>query len=169
MVITARDFFLLVHSRAPTTRLATKAIAWSRDTRYNYADDDHYKEEGVMMMRIRILIIGDLTDVTLTNKDTNSILTDNANRALQGNVAMKVTSNYFCHKNDLSYKLNTLGPLCLWQCFQVLPEKSRDPGSWDPAFFRLWCPLNGSTRPVYGSAFYAKHCQRHNGLRVLSL
>ena len=58
----------------------------------------------------------DLTDVTLTNKDTNSILTDNANRALQGNVAMKVTSNYFCHKNDLSYKLNTLGPLCLWQC-----------------------------------------------------
>ena len=23
----------------------------------------------------------------------------------------------FCHKNDLSYKLNTLGPLCLWQCF----------------------------------------------------
>ena len=43
MVITARDFFLLVQSRAPTTRLATKAIAWSRDDNYNYA---HYNEEG---------------------------------------------------------------------------------------------------------------------------
>ena len=37
---------------------------------------------------------------------------------------MKVTSNYFCHKNDLSYKPNTLGPLCLWQCFNgiTLPD-----------------------------------------------
>ena len=70
-----------------------------------------------MRMRMRMRRFADLTDVTLTNKDTNSILTDNANRALQGNVAMKVTSNYFCLKNDLSYKLNTLGPLCLWQCF----------------------------------------------------
>ena len=24
---------------------------------------------------------------------------------------------YNCHKNDLNYKLNILGPLCLWQCF----------------------------------------------------
>ena len=32
-----------------------------------------------------------LTDVTLTDKDINSILTDNANRTLQGNVAMTVT------------------------------------------------------------------------------
>ena len=33
----------------------------------------------------------DLTDVTLADEDTNSILTDNANRAFQGNVAMHVT------------------------------------------------------------------------------
>ena len=33
----------------------------------------------------------DLTDVTLADEDTNSILTDNANRAIQGNVAMEVT------------------------------------------------------------------------------
>ena len=33
----------------------------------------------------------DLTDVTLADEDTNSILTDNANRAIQGNVAMQVT------------------------------------------------------------------------------
>ena len=29
-----------------------------------------------------------LTDMTLTDKDTNSILTDNVNRALQGKVVM---------------------------------------------------------------------------------
>jgi len=29
--------------------------------------------------------------VTLADKDTNSILTDNTNRAIQGNVAMQVT------------------------------------------------------------------------------
>ena len=33
----------------------------------------------------------DLTDVTLADEDTKSILTDNANRAIQGNVAMQVT------------------------------------------------------------------------------
>ena len=34
-----------------------------------------------------------LTDVTLADEDTNSILTDNANRAIQGNVAMQVTQS----------------------------------------------------------------------------
>ena len=34
-----------------------------------------------------------LTDVTLADEDTNSILTDDANRALQGNVAMQVTQS----------------------------------------------------------------------------
>ena len=33
----------------------------------------------------------DLTDVTLADEDTNSILTDNVKRAIQGNVAMHVT------------------------------------------------------------------------------
>ena len=32
-----------------------------------------------------------LTDVTLADEDTDSILTDNTNRAIQGNVAMQVT------------------------------------------------------------------------------
>ena len=32
----------------------------------------------------------DLTDVTLADEDTNSILANNANRAIQGNVAMQV-------------------------------------------------------------------------------
>ena len=32
-----------------------------------------------------------LSDLTLAFEDTNSILTDNANRAFQGNVAMQMT------------------------------------------------------------------------------
>ena len=32
----------------------------------------------------------DLTDVTLADEDTNSIQTDDANKAIQGNVAMQV-------------------------------------------------------------------------------
>ena len=31
----------------------------------------------------------DLTDVTLADEDTNPVLTNNANRAIQGNVAMQ--------------------------------------------------------------------------------
>ena len=34
--------------------------------------------------------LADLTDVTLADEDTIPILTDNANRAFQGNVAMQV-------------------------------------------------------------------------------
>ena len=36
-------------------------------------------------------VVADLTDVTLVDEDTKSILTDNANRAIQGNQAMHVT------------------------------------------------------------------------------
>ena len=35
-------------------------------------------------------LFADSTDVTLADEDTNSILTDNANRAIQGNVTMHV-------------------------------------------------------------------------------
>ena len=35
--------------------------------------------------------LADLNDVTSADEDTNRILTDNANRAIQGNVAMQVT------------------------------------------------------------------------------
>ena len=36
-------------------------------------------------------LVADLTDVTLVDEDTKSILTDNANRAIQGNQAMHVS------------------------------------------------------------------------------
>ena len=143
-------------------------------------------------------LCADLTDVTLADEDTNSILTDDVNMATISNVAMQVApsggqnwnqckwrylvaksvtnaggatwwckkqqyiqatqvapqggqiynqctwchlmakigtnTSYiwnqcktctlwshlqidFCQKNDLSYRVNTLGPLCLWQCF----------------------------------------------------
>ena len=42
-------------------------------------------------VRLSRHLVADLTDVTLVDEDTNSILTDNANRAIQGNVAMHVT------------------------------------------------------------------------------
>ena len=35
-------------------------------------------------------VFADLTDVTLADEDTNLILTDNVNRAIQGNEAMQV-------------------------------------------------------------------------------
>ena len=39
----------------------------------------------------KLYVCADLTDVTLADIDTNSIPADNANRAIQGNVAMQVT------------------------------------------------------------------------------
>ena len=36
-------------------------------------------------------LVADLTDVTLADEDTNPILTDDANRTFQSNVAMQVT------------------------------------------------------------------------------
>ena len=37
----------------------------------------------------------DLTDVSLVDEDTNSILADNANRAIPGNLEMQVRKNIF--------------------------------------------------------------------------
>ena len=46
-------------------------------------------------LRVRVSLtkrrLADLTDVTLADEDTNSILTENANRASQGNVTMQIT------------------------------------------------------------------------------
>ena len=51
----------------------------------------------------------DLTDVTLAYEDTNSILTDNANRAIQGNVAMHVN-----HLVNLVVKFQTSASSVIW-------------------------------------------------------
>ena len=40
---------------------------------------------------LSLYLCANVTDVTLADEDTNSILTDNAKRAFQGNVAMRVT------------------------------------------------------------------------------
>ena len=47
-------------------------------------------------------VFGDLTDVSLADGDTKSILTDTANRAIQGNLAMHVT-----HQVNLVVKFGT--------------------------------------------------------------
>ena len=36
-------------------------------------------------------LVADFTDVTLADEDANSILTDNSNRAIQGNMTMQMT------------------------------------------------------------------------------
>ena len=46
---------------------------------------------GLVLSKSLSIPCANLTDVTLADEDTNSILTDNANRAIQGNVAMHVT------------------------------------------------------------------------------
>ena len=42
------------------------------------------------LTKFKVYLFADLTDVTLADEDTNSILTDDANWAIQGNVAMQV-------------------------------------------------------------------------------
>ena len=37
-------------------------------------------------------------------------------------VKLKLFQINFSQKHDSSYRLNTLGPLCLWQCFKSLTE-----------------------------------------------
>ena len=53
-----------------------------------------------------------LTDVTPADEDTNSILTDNANRAIQGNVAMQIIQSDYqdiriciCERNQAGGKI----------------------------------------------------------------
>ena len=60
----------------------------------------------------------DLTDVTLADEDTNSILTDNANRAIQRNVAKQVTQAG--GKNATNASSAILWPI--FQLMQVLPS-----------------------------------------------
>ena len=55
----------------------------------------------------------DLTDVTLADEDTNSILTDNANRAIQGNVAM--VANFANNANGATWWPNS-------ESMQVVPS-----------------------------------------------
>ena len=45
---------------------------------------------GSGSLKLSLRPFADLTDVTLADEDTNSILTDNAKWAIQGNVAMQV-------------------------------------------------------------------------------
>ena len=48
----------------------------------------------------------DLTDVTLADEDTNSILTDNAKRAIQGNVATQLRNLVTKFATNASHGVN---------------------------------------------------------------
>ena len=73
-------------------RIALLGIWWDTPAYYLFLSDPG--KPGVRSLgpdvrqSVRHLCV-DLTDVTLADEDTNSILTDNANRAIQGNVAMQ--------------------------------------------------------------------------------
>ena len=54
----------------------------------------------------------DLTDVTLADEDTNSILTDNVNRAIQGNVATNVNGDIWWPNMQLMQVAPSGGQLC---------------------------------------------------------
>ena len=44
-------------------------------------------------------LFADLTDVTLVDEDTNSILADDTNRAIPGNLEMQVRQSYLVRKS----------------------------------------------------------------------
>ena len=60
--------------------------------------------------------------MTLADEDTNSILTDNANRAIQGNVRKSylVRKNYLVRKSYLARKSFLVRKVFLWECFSVI-------------------------------------------------
>ena len=65
----------------------------------------------------------DLTDVTLADEDTNSILTDNVKRAIQGNEAMQVM------QTGDQCKFATIGSWASWwpnlQPIQMVPSDGK--------------------------------------------
>ena len=59
--------------------------------RYFYRPQVNLGSDLWVRVSVRPRGFADLTDVTLADEDTNSILTDNANRTIQSSVAMQVT------------------------------------------------------------------------------
>ena len=58
-------------------------------------------------------LVADLTDVILADEDTNSILADNAKRAIQGNEAMQVLK--WCRLMQVAPSGGQIGNLCMWR------------------------------------------------------
>ena len=80
-----------------------------------------------------------LTDVTLADEDTNSILTDNANRAIQGNVAIQVT--YYVTRLNLvlaKFATNASGAIW-WQNMQLMQVAPPGAQNWNQCklYYRL--------------------------------
>ena len=56
---------------------------------------------GFQCLSVSESCFADFHDVTLAYEDTNSILTDDANKTFQGNVAMKVTTKFATNATDI--------------------------------------------------------------------
>ena len=96
----------------------------------------------------------DLTDVALADEDSNSIPTDDVNRAILGNVAMQVASP------SGQLKLMQVATLGGQTCNQFKKPQLLVKSTTNACCAIWWPILNGQ---IY------KHCHRHNGPRVLSL
>ena len=68
-------------------KLQTKSAIYFKK---NYRTQVNLGSDLWVWMSVTHTPLWNLTDVTLADEETNSILTDNANRAIQGNVAMQV-------------------------------------------------------------------------------
>ena len=63
----------------------------------------NYRTQVSLVRSIYLSICVNLTDVTQADEDTDSILTDNINRAIQGNVAMRLNllAKFVTYASDL--------------------------------------------------------------------
>ena len=88
----------------------------------------------VLSNKLRPTPFADLTDVTLVDEDTKAMVTDNANRAIQGNVAMHVT-----HQVNLvvKFRTNASSPIW-WQNVQLMQVALSGGQIWNQ--FK-WCHL----------------------------
>ena len=59
----------------------------------------------------------DLTDVTLVDEDTNSILADDTNRTIPGNLAIQMRQSYLVRKVILWEKVVSWEKVILWEKF----------------------------------------------------
>ena len=74
---------------APIPRTTMTLLAEFQN-RHFYRTQVNLGSDSWVRMSVRHRRCADLTDVTLADEDTNSILADNAKRAIQGNEAMQV-------------------------------------------------------------------------------
>ena len=79
-------------TETPVTKgKGVREMTWDNKTFGFYRTQVSWSDLCVWSLKLSERRCVNLTDVTLTDEDINSILTDNTDRAIPGNVAMQVT------------------------------------------------------------------------------